>query len=95
MATYLIASIKVKNAEAFEEYKRQVPHTIAKYGGRYLVRGGEGEVVEGNWQTNRLVVLEFPDKNLFNNWYNSEDYKNLKILRKTHAATDLVIVEGI
>ncbi|MGI2903865.1 DUF1330 domain-containing protein [Tolypothrix sp. VBCCA 56010] len=95
MATYLIASIAVKNAEVYEEYKHKVPDTIAKYGGRYLVRGGEGEVVEGNWKTDRLIVLEFPDKNVFKSWYNSEDYNNLKALRQNNAVSNIVIVEGI
>ncbi len=94
MTAYLIASVKVKNTEAYEKYKQKVPQTIAKYGGRYLVRGGEGEILEGSWQTDRLIVLEFPDKNVFDTWYNSEDYRNLRGLRQKNAITNVIFVEG-
>ena len=95
MTAYLIASIVIENAEAYAEYKQRVPQTIAKYSGRYLVRGGEGEILEGNWSLNRLVVLEFPDINALKTWYNSEDYKELKAMRQSNASTNIVSVEGV
>jgi uncharacterized protein (DUF1330 family) len=61
MAADVIADIAVADPDAYEEYRRQVPAVIEKYGGRYLVRGGASEVFEGDWQPNRLILLEFPD----------------------------------
>ena len=85
MAAYLIANVDVKDAAAFEEYRKQVPATIAKHGGRYLVRGGRVE---------RLVVLEFPSIEQARRWYDSEEYRGPKALRMTCTVTDAVFVEG-
>jgi uncharacterized protein (DUF1330 family) len=60
MAAYLIADIEVTDAQAYEEYRRRVPAIIAAHGGRYLVRGGAAETLEGTWRPNRTIVLEFP-----------------------------------
>ena len=95
MAAYLIANVDVKDAAAFEEYRRQVPATIAKHGGRYLVRGGRVERVEGTWNPTRLVVLEFPSLEQARRWYDSEDYRGPKALRMKSTVTDTVFVEGV
>jgi uncharacterized protein (DUF1330 family) len=94
MAAYLIANVDVKDAAAFEEYRKQVPATIAKHGGRYLVRGGRVERVEGTWNPKRLVVLEFPSIEQARRWYDSEEYRGPKALRMTCTITDAVFVEG-
>jgi uncharacterized protein (DUF1330 family) len=94
MAAYLIANVDVKDAAAFEEYRKQVPATIAKHGGRYLVRGGRVERVEGTWNPKRLVVLEFPSIEQARRWYDSEEYRGPKALRMTCTVTDAVFVEG-
>ena len=94
MAAYLIANVDVKDAATFEEYRKQVPATIAKHGGRYLVRGGRVERVEGTWNPTRLVVLEFPSIEQARQWYDSEEYRGPKALRKTCTVTDAVFVEG-
>lgn len=60
MAAYVIVDIEVTNPEAYEDYRSQVPPLVAKYGGKYLSRGGEMEMLEGDWATKRLVVLNFP-----------------------------------
>src|SRR5439155_739221 len=60
MPAYLIANVNVQDPATFEQYRKQVPATIAKHGGRYLVRGGRVERLEGSWNPTRLVVLEFP-----------------------------------
>jgi uncharacterized protein (DUF1330 family) len=95
MAAYLIADLDVKNAAGYENYRSNVGDTIAKYGGRFIVRGGAHEVLEGDWRPTRLVVLEFPDMAALKRWYNSPDYRPLIAERKAAAATDLVIVEGL
>ncbi len=94
MAAYLIANVDVKDAAAFEEYRKQVPATIAKHGGRYLVRGGRVERVEGTWNPKRIVVLEFPSIEQARRWYDSEEYRGPKALRMTCTVTDAVFVEG-
>ena len=77
MAAYLIADIEVTNPEGFKKYQEAVPATIAKHGGKYLVRGGEVEPMEGDWTPTRMVVLEFPNMTTLKKWYNSDDYQNI------------------
>jgi len=94
MAAYVIANLNVHDAATFEEYRKQVPATIAKHGGRYLVRGGRMERVEGSWNPTRLVVLEFPSMEQARRWYDSEEYREPKAIRMKSAVTDAVFVEG-
>jgi len=95
MPAYVIANVSVHDAAAFEEYRRQVPATIAKHGGRYLVRGGRVDRLEGTWNPARLVVLEFPSMEQARRWYDSEDYREPKALRVKSAITDVVFAEGV
>jgi uncharacterized protein (DUF1330 family) len=95
MAAYVIAELDVTDPATFEEYRRLVPATIEKYGGRYLVRGGRVETVEGDRQPKRLVVLEFPSLERARAWYDSEDYRGPKALRMRSARTDVLFVEGV
>jgi len=95
MPAYVIANVSVHDAAAFEEYRRQVPATIAKHGGRYLVRGGRVDRLEGTWNPARLVVLEFPSMEQARRWYDSEDYREPKALRVKSAFTDVVFAEGV
>jgi uncharacterized protein (DUF1330 family) len=94
MPAYLIANVNVQDAATFEEYRKQVPATIAKHGGRYIVRGGTVERLEGSWNPTRLVVLEFPSMEAARRWYDSEDYRGPKALRMKSALTDAIFVEG-
>ena len=94
MAAYFIVNVSVKDATGFEAYRQAVPATIAQYGGRYIVRGGKHEVLEGTWQPTRLVVLEFPSIEAGKRWYASEEYRKIKPLRLQHATGDMVLVEG-
>jgi uncharacterized protein (DUF1330 family) len=95
MAAYVIVDLDVKNAEALESYRRAVPATIEKYGGRFLVRGGACEVLEGDWTPKRVVLLEFPNMAALRRWYHSEDYKPLLTQRQANASADLIAVEGL
>ncbi len=94
MAGYLIADVTVKDAAGYEEYRKLVPATIQKHGGKYLVRGGGHEVLEGDWQPSRVVVLEFPSLEQARSWYFSEDYKPAKEIRFRTAISRVLIVEG-
>ena len=62
MPAYVIANVTVTDLPAMEEYRKQVPATLAKYGGRFVVRGGAIQTVEGDWKPSRLVVIEFPSR---------------------------------
>ena len=94
MAAYVIANVDVKDAALFEQYRKQVPETLARHGGRYLVRGGQHETLEGAWKPSRLVVLEFPTLEQARRWYDSADYREPKALRMKCALTDVVLVQG-
>jgi len=95
MAAYVIVDLDVKDANAFESYRREVPAVIEKYGGRYLVRGGACEVVEGDWTPKRVVVLEFPTMAALQRWYHSEDYRPLRAQRLACTAANIIAVEGL
>jgi uncharacterized protein (DUF1330 family) len=77
------------------EYLERVPGTLTKYGGRYLVRGGQFEVVEGDWQPSRVVMLEFPSMEQAKRWYDCEEYQEMKTARLKAARTNIVLVEGV
>ena len=94
MAAYLIVNLDVKDREAFERYRAEVPAVIAKHGGRYLVRGGDLHPVEGGFGLKRLVVLEFPSLEAARAFYASPEYAPLLRLRQESADVDIVLVEG-
>ena len=94
MAAYVIASIEVTDPDLYAEYRAQVPASIEDYGGRFLVRGGESEILEGSWQPPRVVVLEFPDADAARRWYSSEEYRLLIGLRQRASTGHLLLVEG-
>lgn len=95
MPAYVIADVTVTDPPAMEEYRKQVPATLAKYGGRFLVRGGAHQTVEGDWKPTRLVVIEFPSLADARRWYDSEEYRAPKALRMRAGRTSVVIVDGV
>ncbi len=94
MAAYIIADIDVTDPAGFEEYRQKVSPMIAKWGGKYLVRGGPMETVEGDWAPKRLVVLEFESLERAKEFYSSEEYRLVMEIRHKTAVSNLVIVEG-
>jgi uncharacterized protein (DUF1330 family) len=94
MVAYVIADTDIRDHKVYDEYKRQVLPTIAKHGGRFIVRGGKHEVLEGDWHPKRVVVIEFPDMAAAKAWYGSPEYQPLLQLRKPAALDHLVLVEG-
>jgi uncharacterized protein (DUF1330 family) len=94
MAAYVIAEVVVTDPVRFERYKEAVPATIAAHGGRYLVRGGSVDPVEGTWQPKRLVVVEFESPQRARGWLESPEYQEVKRLRQGAAQFQVVIVEG-
>jgi uncharacterized protein (DUF1330 family) len=95
MAAYLVADTEIVDHHTYDEYKSRVAPLIAKFGGRFLVRGGKHTVLEGTWQPHRLVVIEFPDMEALRSWYNSPEYAPLLALRQPAANDHLVAVEGV
>lgn len=95
MAGYVIADVNVTNAVAYEEYRKLVPASIQKYGGKYLVRGGQHERLEGTWAPSRLVVIEFASVEQARRWYLSDEYRRAKEVRQRTALSNVVIVEGV
>jgi len=94
MATYVIADTYITDHETYDEYKREVAPLIARFGGRFLVRGGRISVLEGSWRPQRLVVIEFPSMEAATSWYNSPEYAPLLAMRQPAATDHLVAVEG-
>jgi uncharacterized protein (DUF1330 family) len=95
MAAYIVVDIDIHNAPGLEEYRRLVPGTVAKYGGRFVVRGGAFQVLEGGWQPKRLVLLEFPSTEQAKRCYDSEEYRPLKAMRLKASTANLVLVDGV
>jgi uncharacterized protein (DUF1330 family) len=95
MAAYVIAEIDITDATAYEEYRTKVPEVISKYGGRYIVRGGKVESMEGGWQPKRLAVLEFPSMEQALKFYRSPEYAPLIKLRQKASRGKMIAVEGV
>ena len=94
MPAYLIAHVHVTDPVKYEDYKRLVPASLAKYGGRFLVRGPVPEVLEGQWQPERLVIVEFPSVERARAWYESSEYAPAKALRQAASEGSFVLLEG-
>lgn len=95
MAGYVIVQLDVHDVEAFERYRGQVGPTIEQYGGRYLVRGGRMERLEGDEPLPRCVVLEFPSYEQARAWYDSDEYAAPKALRHSASRANTILVEGV
>ncbi len=95
MPAYFMAEIDVHDPEAYEPYRPLAAAAIAQYGGRYLVRGGPAELVEGSGEPKRIVVLEFPDADAARRWYQSPEYQAALPLRLAAASGRAVLVEGV
>ena len=95
MSALVIVDIEVTDPVQYEEYKRLASVSIAAHGGRYLVRGGATEVLDGDWTPRRLVVLEFESFEKAKAWRASTEYAEAKKLRNVSAKANMVVAEGI
>jgi uncharacterized protein (DUF1330 family) len=95
MPAYVIANVIVRDPVRYEDYRRLVTPTLAKYGGRFLARGGRIEVLEGDWQPNRLVILEFPSMDHARHWWNSPEYSEARLIRQATSEGTLILLEGV
>jgi uncharacterized protein (DUF1330 family) len=95
MFGYLVFEItEIIDAQKYEGYRQLVPPTIRQYGGRFLVRGGKVEGLEGNWAPLRIGIVEFDSPERAKAWYNSPEYEPLKLLRREAVKARILIVEG-
>jgi len=95
MPAYVIVETDIHDPEQYEQYKAASPAAVAGGGGRFVVRGGELAVLEGDWSPTRIVILEFPDLEAAKAWYASENYQEAKKLRDGAARLNMVAVEGV
>jgi len=94
MPAYIVVEIAIKDTERYARYKDLAPPSIAKYGGKYLSRGGATTALEGTWAPERFVILEFADADTATRWWNSPEYAEAKKLRQSCAETEMLLVEG-
>jgi uncharacterized protein (DUF1330 family) len=95
MPAYVIVETDIHDPEQYERYKAASPAAVAGGGGRFVVRGGEVAVLEGEWRPKRLVVLEFENLEAAKRLYESEEYQEVKKLRDGAANLNMVAVEGV
>ena len=95
MPAYIVSRVKILDREAMQRYVNEAPPTVAAFGGRYLVRGGEVRALEGTWEHDRMVVVAFPDKESALAWYESDLYRPLRDLRQSSAETIILLADGL
>jgi len=95
MPAYIIVEVAVQDPVRYEAYKEMVPPSLAAYGGRFVVRGGAVETLEGTWHPPRFVILEFPSAERARAWWASPEYAAAKALRLATAKSQMILVEGV
>lgn len=94
MPGYIVVTVEITDPAAYQAYSSQVEATLEPYGGRFLVRGGRLEELEGEWYMPRLVVLEFPSTDAARDWYRSDAYQRILPIRTANSNARVVLVEG-
>lgn len=95
MPAYIIVEVDIHLPEEYESYKKLTPASLLPYQGKFVVRGGSTETLEGAWEPNRIVVLQFPTKSLAIQWWSSAGYAPAKEIRQRTASTKMILVEGV
>lgn len=95
MAAFVIVEIEVHDQDLYKSYTQLTPDSIASYQGKFVARGGDTIVLEGDWQPKRLVLLEFPSVEIANSWWHSEDYSRARKIRQRAATTKMIIIDGV
>ncbi len=95
MAGYIVVDIEITDSDEYQTYAKQTAATLEPYGGRFLVRGGNPETLEGDWKTKRLVILEFPSLEQAKAWYNSPEYSAIIGIRHRSAISNMLLVQGV
>ena len=95
MSAYVIVEIDVVDPVGYEDYKKHASASVEKHGGKYIVRGGKTEVLEGDWQPKRIVVLQFDSMQRAKDWLHCEEYREPRKMRHRTARTNMILVEGV
>lgn len=93
MSAYFVANIRIHDEAEYEKYLQSVDGVFSNFNGRYLAVDKAPEVIEGNWNYSRLVLIEFPDKESLRNWYYSSEYQKILKHRLSAADCDSIIIE--
>ena len=94
MKAYVIVDVKINDPQRYEDYKKLTPASLKPFDGKFIVRGGSSETLEGDWQPGRIVVIEFPSLEKAKAWWSSDIYAPAKALRQATASTKMIVVEG-
>ena len=95
MPAYVIVDVVIEDNIAYEEYKKLTPAAISAYDGKFIVRGAKTECLEGNWDPQRIVILEFPSVERVKEWWASPEYSEAKAIRQKSAKTKMIVVQGV
>lgn len=95
MAAYIIVDVKITDPSRYEDYKKLTPGTLSPYQGKFVVRGGPAETLEGDWRPGRMIVLEFPSTERAKAWWSSDGYAPAKAIRQAASVTRMIVVEGV
>ena len=95
MPAYVIVEVEITDPDKYQEYVKVVPPTITAYGGRFVVRGGEADNLEGHWNPKRIVVLEFDSVERAREWWASDEYQAPKALRQSASVARMIVVQGV
>ena len=95
MAAYVVVQVDVQDPDRYDDYRKLVPPTLEQFGGRFIMRGGKVENMEGEWAPSRFVVIEFDNAERAKAWWSSDEYAPAKALRQQTAHTEMILVEGV
>ena len=94
MKAYIIVDVNITDPARYEDYKKLTPVSLVPFEGKFIVRGGTNEALEGDWKPGRIVVLEFPSVEKAKAWWSSDTYAPAKAIRQSAAKTRMILVEG-
>lgn len=95
MPAYIIVDVTVTDPQRYEDYKKLTPGSLAPFNGKFIVRGGATQTLEGDWVPGRIVVLEFPNAERARSWWSSDSYAPAKAIRQAASITRMILVEGV
>jgi uncharacterized protein (DUF1330 family) len=94
MPAYIIAEVEITNPSGYDAYRPLAGASVAQYGGKFIIRGGKAELVEGSKDPARIVVIEFPDVAAAKRWYHSPEYQEALKIRLANSTGRVLLVEG-
>lgn len=94
MKAYIFLDITITDSTRYDEYRKLTVATLVPYEGKFIVRGGKRELLDGDWTTDRIVILEFPGMDKAKAWWNSEEYAPAKAIRESASNARVMLLEG-